>query len=121
MRRLSFLAAIVLAGCGPFIEVVRLDEAERLKVREQVRYYERGGVSNYELVQPIRATSCKQLLWGPGASQEDAVDQLRHKAAQLRANAVTNLACDSLESFSLSKGCWSAITCRADAIRVAPQ
>lgn len=37
------LAATILAGCGPFMDVVKLDEAQRPKLREQVRYYEGGG------------------------------------------------------------------------------
>lgn len=59
-------------------------------------------------------------MWGldSPASQEDAIDQVRHKAARLGANAITNVTCDSSEGMTLSKNCWSAFTCRADAINV---
>ena len=114
------LAATLLAGCGPFIDVVKLDAAERPKLRERLRYYEGSGPPSHQVVQPIRATSCKQKLWDPPASQEDAIDQLRFKAAALGANGISNLTCDSPEGMSVSKNCWSGFTCRADAIKVTP-
>ena len=104
---------------APFIEVVNLDEAARARYRSEVRYYEKQPDGS-TLLQPIRATSCKQKIWDPGASQEDAIDQLRAKAAQLGGNGITNLTCDDPEGMTLSKNCWSAFTCRANVIRVAP-
>ena len=110
---------LALTGCGPFIDIVPLDDAARARYRSEVRYYEQPPHAA-TTVQPIRATSCKQKVWDPPASQEDAIDQLRAKAAGLGANGITKVTCDNPEGMSLSKNCWSAFTCRADAIRVNP-
>jgi hypothetical protein len=115
-----FLAVpLMAAACGPFIEVISLDDAARGRYRSEVRYYEKQPDGS-TVIQPIRATSCKLMIWDPGASQEDAIDQLRATAAQLGGNGITNLTCDSPEGMSLSQNCWSAFTCRANVIRVAP-
>jgi hypothetical protein len=105
------------SACGPFIDVVPLDEASRARYRTEIRYYEQVPEAA-TVIQPIRATSCKQKIWDPGASQEDAIDQLRAKAAGLGANGISRLVCDPPEGMTLSKNCWSAFTCRADAIRM---
>ena len=118
-RWITFVALCsALAACA--VDVIRLDEAARAKAHLEVRYWESSQLTrSYRTIQPIRATSCKRTWDDPPASQEDAIDQLRVKAAQLGANGITNLICDNLE-FSLSKNCWSAITCRASAVEVQP-
>ena len=99
--------------------MISLDEAARTRYRSEVRYYEKAPDGS-TLIQPIRATSCKQKIWDPGASQEDAIDQLRAKASRLGRNGIAGVICDDPEGMTLSKNCWSAFTCRANAIRTSP-
>ena len=69
-------------------------------------------------VLPLEATSCKQLLWDPPATVEDATDQLRFKARTARANGIMDVSCGQKEGTSLSKNCWETVTCNATAIQV---
>lgn len=60
-------------------------------------------------------------LSDPPATNEDAIDQLRFKAARLRVNGIMDVFfCDSAGSFDLGKNCWSSVKCRGTAITVGP-
>jgi hypothetical protein len=52
------LGGILAAGCGPFVEVVRLDEATRTKVRGDVKQYT-DLPSSYKVIQQLEATSTR--------------------------------------------------------------
>ncbi len=115
------LAAAVPAGCGPFVEVVKVDQAEADRLRAQIATYEseKLAAGSYKVLQPIEATSCKLMLWDPPATEQDAIDQLRTKAAKLDANGLMNMSCGAKQGTSLGKNCWESITCNAAAIHVA--
>jgi acetyl-CoA carboxylase alpha subunit len=72
----------------------------------------------YAIIQPLSATSCKNLLWEPSPTQEDATDQLRVKAARLGGNGLLNVTCEAPSGTSLITNCWSSLTCHGAAIKV---
>lgn len=118
--RFLFAAALAsaLAGCGAFVEVVKVDEtnagaagAVQVLTREQLQG------RRTEIVQTISATSCKNKLWDPAPTRENAVQQLQVKAARIGANVVTNLFCRDEPSVNLGTNCWSAVVCEAAAVR----
>jgi uncharacterized protein YbjQ (UPF0145 family) len=115
------LAATQVAGCAPFVEVVKLDEGARAKARSDVKQYLAGEVpATSKVVRQLEATSCRLTMADPPATNEDAIDQLRFKAARLGANGITDVFCDSPGTFDLGKNCWSSIKCRGTAIAVSP-
>jgi len=115
------LAATMLSGCAPFVEVVKLDAAARAKARSDVKQYLPGEVpATAKVVLDLDATSCRLTLSDPPATNEDAIDQLRFKAARLGANGIMDVFCDSAGSFDLGKNCWSSVKCRGTAITVSP-
>ena len=115
------LAATLLGGCAPFVEVVKLDAAARTKARSDVKHYLPGEVpATAKAMQELDATSCRLTLSDPPATNEDAIDQLRFKAARLGANGIMDVFCDSAGSFDLGKNCWSSVKCRGTAITVSP-
>jgi uncharacterized protein YbjQ (UPF0145 family) len=57
----------------------------------------------------IEATSCKNLMWDPAPTEEDALAQLKVKAANLGGNAVANVTYRH-DGTSLNTNCWSSIT-----------
>jgi uncharacterized protein YbjQ (UPF0145 family) len=126
MGKVALVGALVLvvaqaAGCAPFVEVVRLDPDARAKARSDVKHYAAGEVpAASKVVQQLEATSCRLTLSDPPATNEDAIDQLRFKAAKLGANGITDVFCDSPGTFDLGKNCWSSIKCRGTAIAVGP-
>lgn len=115
---LPLLATIY--GCGPQIAVLKVDPSTALEVRNAVKIYTTRQLAEkeYEDLGPIEATSCKSLMWEPVPTREDAVNQLRVRTINLGGNGLLNLICDAREGTSVSKNCWSSITCAASAIEV---
>jgi hypothetical protein len=116
---LPLFAAIY--GCGPQIAVLKVDPSTALEARNAVKIYtiRQLAEKKYEDLGPIEATSCKSLMWDPVPTREDAVNQLRVRTVKLGGNGLLNLMCDAREGTSVSKNCWSSITCAASAIQVA--
>ena len=114
---LVLLGGALTAGCGPFVEVVRLDEAARTRVRSDVKQYIELPPT-YKVIQQIEATSCRSKTWDPPATNQDAIDQLRFKASRLGANGIAQVFCDSEGVFDLGKNCWSSVKCRGTVIEV---
>jgi hypothetical protein len=123
IRLCTFLSvaslALFLAGCGPFVEVVKLDETTRVKARSDVKQYIEAPPT-YKVIQNLEATSCRQKAWDPPATNQDAIDQLRFKVSRAGANGIANVFCDSEGVFDLGKNCWSSVKCRGTAIEVPP-
>lgn len=119
---LPLAAGVLVAGCGPFVEVIKVDQLTAEKLKTEIPVYDRDQLKGvrYKVVQPLEATSCKNLLWDPPATEQDATDQLRFKARTVRANGLMNLSCFTGEGTSLYKNCWQAFTCNAIAIQVSP-
>ena len=112
---------LVLAGCGTFVEVIPID-ARTKEATASVAVLTRDQLQGRktEIVQTISATSCKHLMWDPDPTQENAVEQLKVKAARIGANVVTNLFCRAEPTASLGTNCWSSVVCEAAAMRVEP-
>ena len=125
---LPLAAGVLVAGCfnlplhGPFVEVIKVDQLTAEKLKTEIPVYDRDQLKGvrYKVVQPLEATSCKNMLWDPPPTEQDATDQLRFKARTVRANGMMNLSCFTKEGTSLSKNCWQSFTCNAIAIQVSP-
>ena len=117
LASLVMLVGALAAGCGPFVEVIRLDDATRTKARSDVKQYLELP-QTYKVIQQLEATSCMSKAWDPPATNEDAIDQLRLKASRLGANGIAQVFCDSKGVFDLGKNCWTSIKCRGTAIGV---
>ena len=113
---LTLFGGLMLAGCGPFVEVVKLDDVTRSRVRSAVTQYTELPAT-YTRMEQVEAVSCRQKAWDPPATNQDAIDQLRFKAARLGANGLGDVFCDSEGVFDLGKNCWSSVKCRGTAIR----
>ncbi len=124
--QVASLALVLVVGAleascvGPRVEVVRVNPTEAEKLRKEIALYESEKMTGvtYKVLEPIEATSCKLKLWDPTASEQDATDQLRFKAAELGANGLLNISCGRKQMTSLTKNCWESITCNAAAIQV---
>ena len=123
---LPLAAGVLVVGCiylhGPFVEVIKVDQLTAENLKTEIPVYDRDQLKGvrYKVVQPLEATSCKNLLWDPPATEQDATDQLRFKARTVRANGMMNLSCFTKEGTSLYKNCWQSVTCNAIAILMSP-
>ena len=115
-----FTLSVAIYGCGPQVAVLKVDPSTALEARNTVKIYTMRQLADkrYEDLGPIEATSCKSLMWEPVPTREDAVNQLRVRTINLGGNGLLNLMCDAREGTSVSKNCWSSITCAASAISV---
>lgn len=110
-----------LAACGSFVEVLKVDEMSmEAATSVQVLTREQLQGRKTEMVQTISATSCKNKMWDPEPTRENAIEQLRIKAARIGANTVTNLFCRAEATPNLGTNCWSAVVCDAAAVRTGP-
>ncbi len=107
-----------LAGCGAFVEVVKVDSEENASAINTVQILNREQLrgKKVEIVQTISANSCKNKLWDPDPTRDNAIAQLKVKAARIGANTVTNLYCGDQTGTNLGTNCWSSIECSAAAV-----
>ena len=89
-------------------------------LRRQVPLYTENAVQGreYAMIQLLSATSCKNMVWAPSPTQNDATDQLRVQAARIDANGLLNVMCEGPSGPSLTTNCWSSLTCHGAAIKV---
>lgn len=115
-------ALLSLTGCvGPLVQHVRIDDSTVgvLKERVVVLSEEQSKQRKFTVISPIKATSCKNKLWEPAPSNEDATNQLRVMASSLGADALVNVYCEAPQGTSLTTNCWSSVVCHAAAARLA--
>lgn len=121
IKNLFVLLFIVLfTGCiGPLVEIVKVPPDIQKKLIDEIEISDINTLnrSHYKIIQPITATSCKNLITDKAPSVEDAINQLRYKAFKLGANAIINLNCYT-EGTNYSKNCWSSVTCDGIAIKI---
>lgn len=122
IKRLSlFYMSYLLSGCaGAFVEVVELDQQQIKNINMTMPVFlttELKGL-DFDFLGSVKATSCfNNFILDDPASKEDAMNQLKYKASIMGADAVINPIC-SKEGTSLTKNCWTSITCEAAAIRI---
>ena len=118
IRALVIVMAVAVATGGCSYEVIRVDPLTVDAVRRDVSVYRLADLSekNYRVVRSVTATSCSIKTWDPAPTPEDAIDQLRVKAARLGANGIMNVTCERPEGVSLAMRCWASLTCHAAAI-----
>jgi uncharacterized protein YbjQ (UPF0145 family) len=116
------LLALCVAGCSSFVPVTKLDalpQSERARMAD-VAIYNAAQLNGlqFKVVNMVEGHSCKHMMWDPAPTNTAAVDQLKHAAAKMGANGVTNVQCGGRERTSLHTNCWELISCTAEAISV---
>lgn len=115
--RAALTACLVLAGCGPMVDVVNVNPQDAPALARSVPVYTPVETPvNAMTLKPLQATSCKNKLWDASASQQNAIAQLRVLSRQAGGNAVGNMTCDAPYGTSTRTNCWESIICRGTAI-----
>ena len=115
--------AVALSGCiGPFVDVIRMDRvpASERAAALQVRVFPLGTTipADAQVIGPVQANSCKNLLTDPPATQGDALQQLQVRVVRLGGNAVGNVTFDTRGTDTLGTNCWQTVTASGIALRV---
>lgn len=114
---LLILQVFIITGCGPFVDVVKVEEGTISKL-DKIQVFEASQITPdaYKYLGTIKATSCKNLIWDPPSTKKDAVTQLKYKVSNLGGNGLTNLVCKEYGT-RFDTNCWSSVTCDAVAIK----
>lgn len=117
VRALTITLVGLSGGCvGPLVDTVDVSPQVEQNLTTRVPVFMIGqDPPPASLIGPVEATSCKNKVWDPAASQDNALAQLRLKASQLGGTAVANVACGS-DGTNLATNCWQSVNCRGTAI-----
>jgi Domain of unknown function (DUF4410)/RcsF lipoprotein len=91
------------------------------RVDSEVKLYEPSELASvkYFTITDAQSRSCRQKIWDPPASQENALAQMKLQASSIGANGITNLTCqDESSASALSQNCFSVVTCSGSLIKV---
>ncbi len=120
MILLTLSICLVISACvnARQGEPVALEQAKTLG--QQVKIYQAAelGAAKYTSLGPVEASGCRWMLWDETPTEEGVTNQLLLKAAELNANGITNVSCESGTAAALMRDCWSRVACTAEAIRV---
>lgn len=114
--------ALMLAGCGSFVPVVKLDnlppEQRNAALRIKILSANQKLDEKAEVLGMVEGNSCQNKLWDAPATRAGAIDQLKYFAYEMGADAVTNIQCGAREGTSTRTNCWELISCTAEAIKL---
>jgi hypothetical protein len=116
-KGLLLLASILAAAGCTYIEVVNhydleVDQLERYKAIKIVDPQQRAQ-PNYRTLGEIRGLSCAKIL-GQSPSEQDAMDQVRLRAAQAGATAMSPPVCEWSGDLDWKNNCWKTIICASE-------
>lgn len=117
-RSLLLAAVLALNGCT-YIETVNHydlnhEQLERYKAMEIVGAQQRAN-GPYRSMGEIRGLSCLRNLKDPQPpSEEVAMDQLRLRASQAGATAISPPVCQRSSDMDWKNNCWQTVICAAE-------
>jgi hypothetical protein len=110
------LLVVAATGCN-LREGTPVGPEQAAQLGQQVRVYPANdlGRIRYTSVGPIDASACKFAFWDDTPTEDGVTNQLRYKASEMSANAITTVRCESGTGEAF---CWSRVACTAEAIEV---
>lgn len=118
MRWLVVTSGFALAGCAGGVAPSDFAPAVQAAA-SKVRIYtiENSNAPVGQAIGPVEAYSCQRSSLGGPPSRSDALQQLRLKAADMGADAVTEVTFDDAGT-NLQTNCWSSVHAAGTAVRV---
>ena len=117
------LIAMLVVGCGAGqwadqVQVSKLPP-EQQKSALAVRVFDQSmqPPSAKEIVSEIQAVSCQNKPWQPPSTKGDALSQLRVKALQLGANAITGVTYTE-RGTTYKPNCWNSVIVSGTAVKL---
>jgi len=122
--RVQLIAWVVLfcswlIGCAAQVPTVQLSESTSRELRQNMKIYTRAQLDegSVDRLGVVSAVSCGANFW-ESASEQDAVDQLLHKASQAGGTGIADVSCEHWGSNNFENKCWSSYTCTAAIVKV---
>lgn len=116
VRAFSLFATIALASCGTLARNSEVPNAPYLGVGDRlepdmnvpVRIVDSGPSATSER-QHVEGYSCKNKLWDPDPSRENAIALMKRQASERGYNAIHSVLVEP-DNASVGKNCWSGIS-----------
>lgn len=124
MRAVVLVAAITLAGCGTVqpnsdIGFMKTGLAPREVVADVATVtIVPAGPAATSPNQSVSGYSCKNLLWQPAPSRDNAVNLMKRQALERGYNAIHSVTIED-DPAALVKNCWSGILAKGTAFTLA--
>jgi hypothetical protein len=121
LAKLFIVCAIAsFTGCATNPSISSLTSIERQRVAEMI-IIKPGAIprESYQILGSVEGIACKRNLYASGSpSLDEAKQGVCIRAAQLGADAVTNVVCEEKKEVDWSRNCWQTVVCVGDAITV---
>jgi len=128
MRTTSFILIFSLLGCAgpgrlgiglkvPVVDMKNLDSVTKARL-DEIKVINSNPDKSGRILKRIEVTSCKNQIYDPAPSREDAEFQLKFRALENYGNAIANIVCAPKQGTSLLTNCWESITCTADIVEL---
>ena len=113
---LTIACLALLEACAPTMNLT--PEMRRKAASTPILTSEQVGARKYTILSEVVGRSCARQL-GSDPSMEAAREELKIKAAQLNADAITNVLCKE-GGIDMANNCWKSVECRGDAVKWTP-
>jgi len=117
-RLIVLISSLLISACAGLLQPVDEPTAEQL--REDVLVYTSSALEGitHKRIQSVKAISCRNEVWDPDPSEDDAMNRLREKVFSVGGNGIADLRCEVAKETNYRSKCWTSITCYATAIKV---
>lgn len=112
----ALAATELLSGCAPTMNIT--SEMRRQAASTPILTSEQVGGRKYTIITEVVGRSCARQA-GSDPSMDAAREELKIKAAQVSADAVTSALCKE-GGVDMTHNCWKSVECRGDAVKWAP-
>lgn len=117
MNKIVIIAAtLILFGCASNPRIEDLSPEQRSKLAKIEIF--RGDIERpYIIIGTVSGLSCNRNKYQEqDISDEEALEGIRIKAAQMNADAVINIFCQTNSDTDWRNNCWASIKCIGDAV-----
>ena len=118
MRILSYVLVIssLISGCASNPRIEDMTSEQRAKLNT-IEITKNGTEVPHSVIATISGLSCNRNKYQKqDISDEEAIEGIRIKAAQLNADAVINVFCQKNSDTDWRNNCWASVKCIGDAI-----
>ncbi len=124
----SLILTVTLFGCAgpgrigigpkvPVVDIKNLDSVTKTRL-DEIKVVSANRDKSGKIIKKVEVTSCRNQIYDPAPSREDAEFQLKFRALENNGNAIANIVCAPKQGTSLLTNCWESIACTADVIEL---
>ena len=115
----SLSLLVFISGCITTPNIQDLSPDIRAKVGAVIIYKNNIPSESYQRIKTVEGISCHRNAYESRVlTSDEAIDGMRIKAAELDANALTNIVCQQSTGIDWRNNCFQSIVCVGDAVKI---